>query len=59
MPQLSPIARLTDIVDAIAIIDTEMAGVTLAAFEADKRKRWVVERGIEIISEAAAACPRS
>jgi len=30
-----------------------MAGVTLEAFEPDKRKRWLVERGIEIISEAS------
>jgi uncharacterized protein with HEPN domain len=30
-----------------------LAGITLAAFEADKRKRWLVERGIEIISEAS------
>jgi uncharacterized protein with HEPN domain len=30
-----------------------MAGVTLQAFEPDKRKRWLVERGIEIISEAS------
>lgn len=34
-----------------------MAGVTLAAFEADKPKRWVVERGIEIISEASRRLP--
>jgi len=31
----------------------QMADVTLTAFEADKPKRWVVERGIEIISEAS------
>lgn len=30
-----------------------MADVTLGAFESDKRKRWLVERGIEIISEAS------
>src|SRR5438876_11972882 len=30
-----------------------MAGVTLRTFEPDKRKRWLVERGIEIISEAS------
>ncbi|HME21794.1 MAG TPA: HepT-like ribonuclease domain-containing protein [Acetobacteraceae bacterium] len=53
MPQPSPTARLTDIVDAIEIIRSEMAGVTLAAFETDRRKRWLVERGIEIISEAS------
>jgi uncharacterized protein with HEPN domain len=30
-----------------------MASVTLAAFEPDRRKRWLVERGIEVISEAS------
>lgn len=30
-----------------------MTGVTLEAFETDKRKRWLVERGLEIISEAS------
>lgn len=45
--------RLGDIVEAIEQIDGEMAGVTLQAFAADWRKRWIVERGIEIISEAS------
>jgi hypothetical protein len=45
--------RLVDIIEAIELINAEMAGITLAAFEADKRKRWLVERGIEIISEAS------
>jgi uncharacterized protein with HEPN domain len=49
----SPVPRLTDIIEAIELIRTEMAGVTLQAFESDKRKRWLVERGIEIISEAS------
>lgn len=44
--------RLADILEAIEVINAEMAEVTLAEFEADKRKRWLVERGIEIISEA-------
>jgi len=35
------------------LIDSEMAGVTLQAFESDRRKHWIVERGIEIISEAS------
>ncbi|MDF2116939.1 DUF86 domain-containing protein [Roseiarcaceae bacterium H3SJ34-1] len=30
-----------------------MRGVSLDAFEADWQKRWLVERGIEIISEAS------
>jgi uncharacterized protein with HEPN domain len=53
MARSSPIARLTDIIEAIELIQNEMAGVTLDAFEADRRKRWLVERGLEIISEAS------
>jgi uncharacterized protein with HEPN domain len=45
--------RLTDILEAIEHIRGEMAGVTIDAFEADWRKRWLVERGVEIISEAS------
>jgi hypothetical protein len=45
--------RLPDIVDAVELIDGEMAGVALQAFATDMRKRWLVERGIEIISEAS------
>jgi len=45
--------RLTDILDAIGRIRSEMAGVSIEVFEADWRKRWLVERGVEIISEAS------
>jgi len=37
----SPIARLTEITEAVELIRSEMAGVTLRAFEPDKRKRWL------------------
>jgi uncharacterized protein with HEPN domain len=57
MTDSSPIARLTDIMDAIELIRSEMEGVTLEAFETDRRKRWLVERGIEIISEASRRLP--
>ena len=50
---LSPTPRLTQIIDAIERIRSETAGVSLEAFEADWRKRWLVERGVEIISEAS------
>ena len=53
MAERSLIPRLTDIIEAIELIKAEMAGITLAAFETDRRKRWLVERGIEIISEAS------
>lgn len=57
MTDPSPIPRLVDIVDAIELIRAEMAGVTLDAFESDRRKRWLVERGIEIVSEASRRLP--
>jgi len=44
----SPAPRLTDIVDAVEMIRNEMVDVTIEAFESDRRKRWVVERGLEI-----------
>jgi uncharacterized protein with HEPN domain len=53
MQAASPALRLTDIIEAIDLIRSEMTGVTLEAFEPDRRKRWLVERGIEIISEAS------
>jgi uncharacterized protein with HEPN domain len=53
MIEPSPVPRLTDIVEAVELIRSEMAGLTLRAFEPDRRKRWLVERGIEIISEAS------
>jgi uncharacterized protein with HEPN domain len=49
----SSIARLTDIIEAVELIRAEMAGVTLQNLEFDKRKRWLIERGIEVISEAS------
>src|SRR5215472_15608154 len=57
MAPASPVPRLTDIVEAIELIRSEMAGITLKAFEPDTRKRWLVERGIEIISEASRHLP--
>ena len=45
--------KATHIIEAIELIRSEMAGVTLEAFEPDRRKRWLVERGVEIISEAS------
>ena len=55
MATRSLIPRLTDIVEASKLIRSEMQGVTLDVFEADTRKRWLVERGVEIISEALKA----
>jgi len=45
--------RLADIVEAIERIQRVLDGVPLEAFEHDWEKRWLVERGIEVISEAS------
>jgi uncharacterized protein with HEPN domain len=57
MTEPSSVPRLTDIIEAIELIRNEMSHVTLDAFEPDRRKRWLVERGIEIISEASRRLP--
>jgi uncharacterized protein with HEPN domain len=48
---LSP--RLADIVEAIEHIRHVVDGISLEAFENDWQKKWLVERGVEIISEAS------
>jgi uncharacterized protein with HEPN domain len=48
----SVVPRLKDIVEAIEHIRQVTLGISLEAFEADWQKRWLVERGVEIISEA-------
>jgi hypothetical protein len=45
--------RLADIIEAIERIRRVLDGVTLEAFEQNWEKRWLVERGIEVISEAS------
>jgi uncharacterized protein with HEPN domain len=40
-------------IEAIEHIRSVTAGITLDEFEADWQKRWLVERGIEILSEAS------
>jgi uncharacterized protein with HEPN domain len=48
---------LADIIEAIERIYGETLDLPLEAFEADWRRRWLVERGIEIISEASRRLP--
>jgi uncharacterized protein with HEPN domain len=45
--------RLADIVEAIERIRRVLDGITLEAFEQNWEKRWLVERGVEVISEAS------
>jgi uncharacterized protein with HEPN domain len=49
----SLIPRLTDIIEAIERVNGVLAGVSLDAFENDWQRQWIVERGVEIISEAS------
>jgi len=59
MPSRSPDARLADIAQAVEVIRIEMAGVELEAFETDIRRRWLVERALEIVSETSRRLPES
>jgi uncharacterized protein with HEPN domain len=49
----SLIPRLTDIVEASERIRELLADLPLDVFETDWRRQWLVERGLEIISEAS------
>ena len=53
MTARSMVPRLTDIVEAIERIRDVLDGVSLEEFETDWQRRWLVERGAEIISEAS------
>jgi uncharacterized protein with HEPN domain len=57
MATRSPAASLTDIVEAIEHVEGVLRDLQLEAFEADWKTRWVVERGVEIISEASRRLP--
>ena len=46
-------AALQNIVDAIARIRIKTQDISFSAFEEDWERRWVIERGTEIISEAS------
>ena len=51
------ILRLSDIIEAIEHIRSATTGLDLSAFQGNWEKRWLVERGIEIISEASRRLP--
>ena len=48
---------LHDILEAIERVEEITRGKSLPEFEADWRLRWLVQRAIEIISEASRAIP--
>jgi uncharacterized protein with HEPN domain len=49
--------RLHDIVESVTIAGNEVVDTTIDAFERDRRKQLIVERCIEIISEASRHLP--
>jgi uncharacterized protein with HEPN domain len=53
MAPSSLIPRLMDIVEAVERIRSITSDMTLEAFEGDWQRQWLVERGVEIISEAS------
>src|SRR5258706_7913187 len=59
MASSSSAAPLADIIEAIELICAELAGVTIQAFQTERRKQWLVERGLEIISEASRRLPEA
>ena len=46
------IGTLEDILEAAGYIEVDTAGLTMEAFEEDRRTRQAVERNFEIIGEA-------
>jgi uncharacterized protein with HEPN domain len=49
----SLIPRLADIIEAIERIQAVVGAMSLDDFETDWQRQWLVERGVEIISEAS------
>jgi uncharacterized protein with HEPN domain len=49
----SLIPSLTDIIEAIERIHAVLGDVPLDVFENDWQRQWLVERGVEIVSEAS------
>jgi uncharacterized protein with HEPN domain len=49
----SLIPYLTDIIEAIERLNAVLADTSLDGFEGDWQKQWIIERGVEIISEAS------
>ena len=54
-PSFEP--RLKDLVEAIGYIELAMENTTLKSFAGDRRKRWQVDRGLEIVSEPSRHLP--
>jgi uncharacterized protein with HEPN domain len=49
--------HLFDIIEAIERINTVLGDMPLAAFEEDWQTQWLIQRGVEIVSEASRRLP--
>ena len=58
-PHRDPRLQADDVLQAIANIEADTAGLDFAQFAADRRTRQLVERNLEIISEASRRLPDS
>jgi uncharacterized protein with HEPN domain len=58
-PQRDPRLQADDVLQAIANIEADTAGLDFERFAADRRTRQLVERNLEIISEASRRIPDS
>ena len=56
-PRRDPRAYVEDILEAIANIEADTNGLDFSQFAADRRVRQLVERNVEIISEASRRLP--
>ncbi len=45
--------RLSDMIEACERVDSVLGHLSLEAFEDDWKRQWLIQRGIEIISEAS------
>ncbi len=57
MAKRSVTLRLDDMIEAAGRVQAVLGNLTLDAFEADWQRHWLVQRGIEIISEASRHLP--
>ena len=57
--QRDPRVQADDVLQAIANIEVDTAGLNFEQFAADRRARQLVERNLEIISEASRRLPDS
>jgi uncharacterized protein with HEPN domain len=57
MPPSPAAPYLTDIIEAIEHIREKAGATSLDAFKQDWEQQWIVQRGIEIVSEASRRLP--